>query len=818
MNEILRSLLDWALAASSMFNTLVLGWLGLTVLLNAERGQSAGESRVRRAGGTVLAGSGLLLGAAFFAGQTATLDYPIGDLVGHLRLWWYPAWLAVIALPLGWYALMLWYVGAWEPGAALIARRQRRRLLVLSAFAIALCVLLTMVNPFRVIQQMVRLEDVRAISGWPLLIVAYPPWVLACLIFSISALRRTGENPGAFGALGDLARRRARPYLVASSVLLLCVSLLVAGALAWTVAQLFRLRTGPDLPNLLFAVDAVDLVATSLIALAMVLLGKAIVSYELFTGKVLPRRGFGRQWRSFVVVAASYSVLVSLAWALPLRTVWPLLLTSLLLAASHALFSWRAQAERDDYIDHLRPFVASQNLYGHLLSHAPGLDEGEGNTPDLNGMAPGGAPGGAPAQFRALCEGVLNARVAHLVPLGPMAPLAGAPLSHRPRGAELREEPQVLAGDSSTESFSAPSGAPLNALAARFSSPRESCLAVDPSQMGGAAWAVPLWGERGVIGVLLLGERRDGALYSQEEIEIARASGERLLDAQAGAEVAGRLIALQRRRGAEGQLIDRRARRVLHDDILPQLHAAMLAIAPTPENSAAVEQLAHVHRGISQLLREMPLSTTPTWGRRGLVGALREAVAYEFESAFDRVEWHIEPGAEDKARALPPLTGETLFYAAREAVRNAARYARASTSPHDEAGGIEHERPLTLRISVRCGDGLALEVEDDGVGLPASTSASTSAGAASSTESSGGSGAGLALHSTLLAVVGGALSVESESNRFTRVTLSLPASALLAADQEEENGEHAESFDDDVLPNGTVVDSQGFKSSMTKLR
>ena len=41
-----------------------------------------------------------------------------------------------------------------------------------------------------------------------------------------------------------------------------------------------------------------------------------------------------------------------------------------------------------------------------------------------------------------------------------------------------------------------------------------------------------------------------------------------------------------------------------------------------------------------------------------------------------------------------------------------------------------------------------------------------------------GCGQGLALHSTLLAVVGGTLSVESEPGRYTRVLLCLPTEAL----------------------------------------
>src|SRR5205085_2929953 len=68
-------------------------------------------------------------------------------------------------------------------------------------------------------------------------------------------------------------------------------------------------------------------------------------------------------------------------------------------------------------------------------------------------------------------------------------------------------------------------------------------------------------------------------LFTQDEIEIARASGERLIDTQASVEMAQRLMLLQRRRMVESQVLDRRARRVLHDDVLPQLHTAMLALS-----------------------------------------------------------------------------------------------------------------------------------------------------------------------------------------------------------------------------------------------
>jgi hypothetical protein len=67
-------------------------------------------------------------------------------------------------------------------------------------------------------------------------------------------------------------------------------------------------------------------------------------------------------------------------------------------------------------------------------------------------------------------------------------------------------------------------------------------VSLDPSAYKGAIWGVPLWSQRGLIGALLLGEKGDGSLYTQEEIEIARVSGERLIDTQASAELGRRLL------------------------------------------------------------------------------------------------------------------------------------------------------------------------------------------------------------------------------------------------------------------------------------
>jgi signal transduction histidine kinase len=488
-----------------------------------------------------------------------------------------------------------------------------------------------------------------------------------------------------------------------------------------------------------------DLVIAGLIGAAVTMLGQAIVSYEVFTGKTLPRRGFLRHWRSAVILAAGYGVVVGWSMVVQLRSVYSLLLTTILMVVFYALFSWRSYAERERYIDSLRPFVTSERLYEHLLAPQE-LTPQEGSGVDR---------AGAQQPFRALCQDVLETRGAYLIALGPLAPLVGPPLIYPHGGSVLPF--------------------PLADVVARLESPRTMCIGLDPADYGGATWAVPLWSERGLIGVLLLGEKRDGGLYTQEEIEIARASGERLIDTQASAELARRLMDLQRQRLVQSQVIDQRARRVLHDDVLPGLHAAMLTLSSggiraDSDRPGAVAMLANAHRQIADLLREMPAVTAPEVARLGLVGALRQVVEDELKAAFDEVIWRVAPEAEQEMRAMPPLTAEVLFCAAREAVRNAARHGR---------GGDDWPLHLTIGIARPAhpsgpgpGQGLAdgqkpgglkIVVEDDGVGMGPAP------------DRSGGSGQGLALHSTMMAVIGGTLVVESTAGAYTRVSLTLPS-------------------------------------------
>ena len=722
--------LDWAIMAVSLFNTILLLWLGLTVLLNAER-RTLRQAQGRR-WGVWLAGGGMLMGGAFFVSHSAILGHGLHYTSQGMDFWWRTGWVTVVTLPIAWYIVMLWYVGFWDEGQAHLYRQQRLWFLLTMLLAIGLVGLLILANPLPSYWQVVqlRLSATPSVGGIPLLILIYPLYIVLCISLSLDALRRPGSSGR---AMGDSARRRARPWLVATSIVLLLISLLVAWIMFWIVLKARQRALYGVYTDMALIVAWFDLIIASLIAVVIILVGRAVISYEVFTGKPLPRRGFFRHWRSTVILAAGYSVVVAWSLTIQLRLIHSLMLATMLMTVFYALFSWRTYAERENFMVRLRPFVASQRLYDRLLAYRP-LDEE--TTRDL---------------FHTICRDVLGTRCAYLVPMGRLVVLTGPPLVYR-----HGDQPVSLP--------------PMSELALLFSSSETRCVPVDPVHYAGASWAVSLWNDQGLAGTLLLGEKQDGGIYTQEEIEIAQASGERLLDVLAGAEMGRMVMGLLRRRIAEVKVLGGQGRRILHDEVLPRLHTAILQLegavsraeGPGQEVTSSIETLMAVHRQLSDLIRAMPTAAPHQLARHGLVAALRSLVQDDFGGNFEEITWQADPEAVAAAGDIPLFMGEAVFYAAQEAIRNAARHGR----------GDDPKRTLHLNVSVKWQEGLCIAIQDDGVGL--SVPDRLADGHPS------GSGSGLRFHSAMLAVIGAHLEVESQKEHGTRVTISLPQ-AILAA-------------------------------------
>ena len=698
----LELLTNWVRILLSFFNTIVLLWLGLTVLLNAD------ERHI----GIMLASGGFLAGSGFFVSHTALIVNGVNFVSRSTAWWFFIGMIPAIVLPIGWYMTVLWYSGFWTAsGAALRQRHQLLFRMILLAMSAGLFTLIA--KAYRTIALFAPLERLTNLMLFdiPLDAWGYMTYVVFCIGVSLDAISRPAPSER---LMGEQARLRARPWLIGASGVFLITSFAVAAVIMWTIRNT---RVGIYYvldANALSVIGRFDLIITFLVAVAVLMVGQAITSYELFTGKALPRQGLKIYWRRTVIFAVGVSAVISTILVLELSAIYSVLLTIILLTVFFALLSWRSYIERDRTIDSLRPFVSSQNLYASLFDQSA-----ETNLPIQH-------------PFHALCADVLNCDIAFLVATGSFAPLVSTVVYTSPQ-INPQKHPHNL---------------PTNQLITSSLKPTDLYIPIDATQFTGAQYAIPLWSERGLIGLLLLGAKQDNGLYTQEEFEIARTAGERLIDTEASTAIASRLMQLQRERMTQNLVIDQHSRRVLHDEVLPLIQTAMIALSGGSTTDEAIELMGDAHKQVSTLLREMPMVATPDVARLGVIGALRRVIEIEFTKAFDEVVWEVGEGVEDHLKSLASISAETLFYAARETIRNAAKYAR------------HPERPLMLTIQTRTTQhDQQLIIMDNGIGHSPSASPS---------------GHGIALHSTMMAVVGGSLAIDSSPNQFTCVTLSLP--------------------------------------------
>ncbi len=687
-NELL--LLNWAVLMVSFYNTISLLWLGIMVLLVGNR----------RSPGAWLTAGGLLLGALFFTSHTAILGRGLAETSFGMTFWWWVSWSPAVIAPLAWYAALFWYASA----ARLSTVLHRIGLAFAGGLAVFILLMVIFTNPLPNYMYVAGRTIVATptIAGVPILIVFYLAFSIYCYLMPIHML--VLGRPQAVSSPADQSRQLARPWLVGASVAMLLAGLMLAWTALWALGPLPAIGLGD--PTVERTVKLFDVTVSSLVGIAVTLLGRSIASFEVFIGSPLPRNRFFHQWRNTALLAVGFGAVVSAMLVVELRPAYSLMVAVALMALFYALYSWRSYAERERFMASLRPFLSSQNLYSRLTSTSasPPIDQ---TTPQL---------------FATLCRDILGVRQAGLAPAGSLAALAGPPLIYPP---DL-EAPMPSA----------------SAWTSRFH-PNMRFLPIEENP-GGWVWAVPLWSPQGLAGVLFLGGKPSGSVLSEEEVELAQTGGERLLDMLAGSEMARLSMELLRRRLAQQRVLEGQGRRVLHDEILPELHTAILYLGgqpdPSPEARQAMETLSTAHRRIADLLHAAGPSAPARLAQDGLIAALQSLLDVDLKGEFQEVRWEIEPTAAERARELPLFAAEVIYFAAREVARNAARYAR----------GGDSSRRLTFILALKQPPAgkLQLRLSDDGVGLN---------NAALGEDSPSGTGSGLRIHSAMLAAVGATL-------------------------------------------------------------
>jgi signal transduction histidine kinase len=275
---------------------------------------------------------------------------------------------------------------------------------------------------------------------------------------------------------------------------------------------------------------------------------------------------------------------------------------------------------------------------------------------------------------------------------------------------------------------------------------------------------LPLSYQGAVVGQLTLGPRSPGE-------EFGSADRRRLDDLahHAGVAVHGVRVMADLQRSREKLVLAReeerrRIRRDLHDELAPTLAALGLTAATVgelipkdPARASAVNAKLEtaLRTAVGDVRRLVYDLRPPTLDELGLVEAIRERADQYSNGATSDLVVQVEVPV-----SLPPLPAAVEVAAYRivqEALTNVVRYSRART--------------CVIRLGWS-GDELHVEIDDDGVGLPASYRA----------------GVGLRSMEVRAAEVGGSCTVERLAPSGTRVSFRLPLPGLGATTKEESDG------------------------------
>lgn len=765
--------------ALSVFNLITFLWLGLMVLLLGDRRNLI----------TWVGGIGLLLAALFFLCHGALVGAGVPAGASPSDVWWRVSWLPAFVAPLFWAATGLHYAG-------LAGVWKYLRLPVLGAVAVLglVTILLALFDwPalahygdfIRLLDASLRLRQPArpAPNVSPVLpalglafvvyiaVCASLPWILLVARRLLPDATRRDERAQSDATLlwdaGD-AWSRARAGLLGASLCMLAAGAVVAGIGALVLLSEHRTALPTVSGTLPIQVPATrpghvpiilvgaDLVVQGALAGLGLTLGRAVLRQGILVERRLPQRGYLSHWRGMALIAAVLAAAVAWMTGIEAEVLPDLLLLVALITGAYAVVTWQSFAAHDRLLTQMRPFIASLTT-SQTSWLATDPREIERNVEAL---------------FTSLCRDVLGAARGHL------SLTAG----------RLRR----------TFVYSAP-------------------VTAGSDLYDRQEWALPVSDERGVVARLVLGPRVDGAGYTSADLEVARACGQRILDAVGEFVAAQAIASLARRRGLETELSAALPRRVLHDEVLPRLHLAMLRLealrtrssiarvaehvgapaalgqpaetdrAPiaTDELAAVVHELGEAHHDLAALMRATPIANKRHLDQ-GLVSALRAALDGEFRGAFDALTFDAPDEACAAADALAPIVADLLLGAVQESLRNAGRHGR---------GGDLHRR-LAVRVALSSDEqAVTVTVADDGVGLQSErTHDGNDGGQGDSLDDikregytdadvtsfvvqpadTAGTRSGLLTHGALIALVGGALTVHSVPVHGATVTIRVP--------------------------------------------
>ncbi len=701
-------LLQTIVLALSIFNLVAFLWLAVTVWLNGDR----------RSGIARLGVVGLGLSALFFFIHALLISGPLTQSSGLVtpEFLWHLIWLPALGVPYIWFAIGLYYAALINVGW----RKRRPYLLALSGILGCIVLLLLIINQstftyegtLRLIAYNDALNDLSTGRFSPMVLIpvlflcyvtfcAIGPWftfgrmsrllrVLWVAALSLpERLRKSHtsadnqpEAPSFQQALLDafwddptdvelleepyLSWHLARPGLLLAALLMAALTttlgiLVIQSIVNWIqYGQHNAVTAIPQPPPSglvlveMFPINLIilDLAATLAVALVILLIGYSVVRHGILIERSLARRGFFEQWRGIVIVATAVAIFIAILVTFTHSNLGGLLLITSLAAVTYALFTWSSHTAHDRYIALLGPFVRSTSLSHWLNTDLQKTEQDLGNL------------------FFHLCHDVLAVQFAYLT-------VAAGTLK---RNFSYRWPHETVLGSK------------MIALNKRGNIDAETPKRIQITLHGQSmiCWVLPIFDERGLVAALYLGPREDGGAFTEEDMDLAQACGQRILDTLGDHEAMQAVAGLLRRRTVDVKLLGAQQRRVLHDEILPQMHLALLRLEslrstsemkPDDPESAessemvreqglneAIDMISDAHRRLATMMRTTAPGAPHRLERDGMMHAIQTMLEQDFQNAFDEIEWRV---SEETATAIdevtPPAIAELIFAAVQEA-------------------------------------------------------------------------------------------------------------------------------------------------------
>src|SRR5207247_6693249 len=157
--------------------------------------------------------------------------------------------------------------------------------------------------------------------------------------------------------------------------------------------------------------------------------------------------------------------------------------------------------------------------------------------------------------------------------------------------------------------------------------PARMRITIDGQSM--ICWVLPIYDELGLVAMLYLGPRQDGGAFTDEDMDLAHACGQRILDTLGDHEAMQAVAGLLRRRIVDVKLLGAQQRRVLHDAIIPKMILAILRLETlrSHRDAAALDEavgmISDAQRRLAAMLRATSPGAPHRLERDGMMPAIR---------------------------------------------------------------------------------------------------------------------------------------------------------------------------------------------------